>query len=170
MGKMKLSSTNTSRSTEIPEEFVVVPEYHEVTVPKYIETEKIITVEVPKPVTKEVLVEIPKPTYKIVEVEETVQKPRIKVEEVTQSVIKPVFSIKTETIVLDQIQKKLDESLSLTSAKLEKLNSFVVQQPTESKVSIEELETLKRELKLIKTLVALSVLSGLAAVVVSLLG
>ena len=170
MGKMKLGSADSSRSAQGSDETTLVPEYREVIVPTYVETPKEIVVEIPKPVTKEVLVEIPKPIYKIVEVEETVQKPRIKVEEVTQSVIKPVFSIKTETIVLDQIQKKLDESLSLTSAKLEKLNSFVVQQPSESKVSIEELAALKRELKLIKTLVALSVLSGLAAVVVSLLG
>lgn len=139
-------------------------------VPQYVETERVIEVEIPKPVTKEVIVEIPKPVYKIVEVEEKVQKPKIKVEEVTQSVIKPVFSIKTETIVLDQMQKKLDESVSLASTKLEKLNSVVVEQSAGTEKLEKEVSSLRAELKSVKTLVVVSALAGLAAALVSLLG
>jgi hypothetical protein len=170
MGKISLSSTNPSRTAQSSEETVLVPEYREVIVPTYVEKTKEVVVEVPKPVTKEVVVEIPKPVYKIVEVEEKVQKPKIKVEEVTQSVIKPVFTIKTETVVLDQLQKKLDETAALATSKLSALKSVIVQQHDEVETTKKELDSIKQDLKLIKTLAVLSVLSGLTAVLVSLLG
>jgi len=135
MGKMIFGSTGEPKKREV--------QPIEVEVPQYTEIEKIIEVEIPKPVTKEVVIEIPKPLYKVVEVEEVVQKPKIKVEEVTQSVIKPVFTIKQETIVLDQIQKKLDETVSVATAKLSALNAIVLEQNSVVDRQQQEIEGLR---------------------------
>lgn len=128
-------------------------------------------IEIPKPVTKDVIVEIPKPVYKIVEVEEVVQKPRITVEEVPQVVIKPIFSIKQETIVLDQLQRKLDESVALAGSKLATLNAQVVQQSVDNTELKQEVSDLKHELLASKkhTLICIVVV-GVITALASLLG
>jgi uncharacterized coiled-coil protein SlyX len=127
--------------------------------------EKVVTVEIPKPVTKDVIVEIPKPVYKIVEVEEVVKKPKIRVDEVTQSVIKPVFTIKQETIILDQLQKKLDESVALASSKLGVLNSTVVEQNMVNDESIKRIEKLSERVNKLQTIV---IISAICSVLVAL--
>ncbi|NDB56208.1 hypothetical protein EB169_10315, partial [archaeon] len=121
------------------------------------------------PITKEVIVEIPKPVYKIVEVENIVQKPKIKVEEVTQTVVKPVFSIKQETIVLDQIQKKLDETVAVATSKLSALNSIIKEQRSELESSKTELTGLQKEINALRILVLTSAGLSLVTVIVSLL-
>lgn len=127
-------------------------------------------VEIPKPVTKEVIVEIPKPTYKIIEVEQIVQKPKIKVEEVQQTVIKPIFTIKQETIILDQLQKKLEESVAIASNKLQVLNIQSIEQTAGNQELREEVKDLKTELKILKTCVIVSVVVGIVSAVASILG
>lgn len=142
----------------------------DVTEPIVSASEKILTVEIPKPVIKDVVIEVPKPTYKIVEVEEVVKKPKIRVDEVTQSVIKPVFTIKQETIVLDQLQKKLDESVELALAKLSKLNSATIEKNIETEALTHQLKTLSKELVRVKVATGLIGLTLAVSAVVSLLG
>lgn len=159
MAKMRIGSAGSSSAVE-----VAAPEISSV-----VETERIVTVEIPKPVTKEVIIEIPKPVYKITEVEQVVQKPKIKVEEVTQTVIKPVFTIKQETIVLDQLQKKVEETVAVASTKLSALNAIILEQNANVEESKKEVESLKDEVKTLKTLVIVSVVSGVVAALASLL-
>ena len=152
MGKMKIGSGG---------EAVVVQSAPA----QIVSEEKVVTVEIPKPVTKDVIVEIPKPVYKIVEVEEVVKKPKIRVDEVTQSVIKPVFTIKQETIILDQLQKKLDESVALASSKLGVLNSTVVEQNMVNEESIKRLEKLSERVNKLQTIL---IISAICSVLVAL--
>lgn len=152
MGKMKIGSGG---------ETVVVQSAPA----QIVSEEKVVTVEIPKPVTKDVIVEIPKPVYKIVEVEEVVKKPKIRVDEVTQSVIKPVFTIKQETIILDQLQKKLDESVALASSKLGVLNSAVVEQNMVNEESIKRIEKLSERVNKLQTIV---IISAICSVLVAL--
>jgi hypothetical protein len=159
MGKMKIGSAGASPAIESISE-IVQPVAKEVEV----------VVEIPKPVTKEVIVEIPKPVYKIVEVEQVVQKPKIKVEEVQQSVIKPVFTIKQETIVLDQMQRKLDETVSLAVNKLNILNAYIVEKNNETEELRGELTKVKQELSVLKLCAIASVVAGIVAALASLLG
>ena len=135
-----------------------------------ISEEKVVTVEIPKPVTKEIIVEIPKPVYKVVEVEEVVKKPKIRVDEVTQSVIKPVFTIKQETIILDQLQKKLDESVALASSKLGVLNSAVVEQNMVNNESVKQIEVLKQKVGKLQIIVIISAVSSVLIALSSLVG
>jgi hypothetical protein len=160
MGKMKIGSSGSYIDETVSE-------------PVTITSERIVEriIEIPKPVTKDVIVEIPKPVYKVVEVDEVIQKPRITVEEVPQVVIKPIFSIKQETIVLDQLQRKLDESVSLASSKLATLNSQVAQQSIDNTELKNEVSELKQELLLLKkhTLICIIVV-GVITTLASLLG
>ena len=160
MGKMTIGSSGTPVLEPTPEVITVTAE-------RVVER----VVEIPKPVTKDVIVEIPKPVYKIVEVEEVVQKPRITVEEVPQVVIKPIFSIKQETIVLDQLQRKLDESVALAGSKLATLNAQVVQQAVDNTELKQEIGNLKLELLASKkhTLICIVVV-GVITALASLLG
>lgn len=160
MGKMTIGSSGTPVLETTPEVITVTAE-------RVVER----VVEIPKPVTKDVIVEIPKPVYKIVEVEEVVQKPRITVEEVPQVVIKPIFSIKQETIVLDQLQRKLDESVALAGSKLATLNAQVVQQAVDNTELKQEIGNLKLELLTSKkhTLICIVVV-GVITALASLLG
>ncbi len=160
MAKMRIGSAGSSSAVE-----VAAPEISSV-----IETERIVTVEIPKPVTKEVIIEIPKPVYKITEVEQVVQKPKIKVEEVTQTVIKPVFTIKQESIVLDQLQKKVEETVSVASSKLATLNAIVLEQALNNDEQKQELSQLKVEVKALRTLVVIAVVSSIIATLASVLG
>jgi hypothetical protein len=160
MAKMRIGSAGSSYAVEVAAQEVS----------SVVETERIITVEIPKPVTKEVIVEIPKPVYKIVEVEQVVQKPKIKVEEVAQTVIKPVFTIKQETIVLDQLQKKVEETVAVASSKLSALNSVVIEQQLSNEAQSKELHETKLEVKALKTLVIVSVVLSAVAALASLLG
>lgn len=160
MGKMKIGSTGNSDVVTPPVTAQMITTEHIV--------ERI--VEIPKPVTKEVVVEIPKPVYKIVEVEQVIQKPKIKVEEVQQSVIKPVFTIKQETIILDQLQKKLEESVAIASNKLQTLNVQAIEQTTGNEQLRKEVSQLKQELSILKLCVISSVVTGVIAAVASLLG
>lgn len=160
MGKMKIGSAGATEVIAVPQQAMTIT------------TEQIVerVVEIPKPVTKEVVVEIPKPVYKIVEVEQVIQKPKIKVEEVQQSVIKPVFTIKQETIVLDQLQKKLDESVSLATSKLSILNACVLEKNIETEELRGELTKVKQELSVLKLCAIASVVTGVVAALASLLG
>jgi hypothetical protein len=160
MAKMRIGSAGSSSAVEVAAQEVS----------SVVETERIITVEIPKPVTKEVIVEIPKPVYKIVEVEQVVQKPKIKVEEVAQTVIKPVFTIKQETIVLDQLQKKVEETVAVASSKLSALNAVVIEQQLSNEAQSKELHEAKLEVKALKTLVIVSVVLSAVAALASLLG
>lgn len=160
MGKMKIGSAGATEVIAVPQQAMTIT------------TEQIVerVVEIPKPVTKEVVVEISKPVYKIVEVEQVIQKPKIKVEEVQQSVIKPVFTIKQETIVLDQLQKKLDESVSLATSKLSILNACVLEKNIETEELRGELTKVKQELSVLKLCAIASVVTGVVAALASLLG
>lgn len=163
MGKMTIGSSGTPVLETTPKNSEVI----------MVTTERVVeqVVEIPKPVTKDVIVEIPKPVYKIVEVDEVVQKPRITVEEVPQVVIKPIFSIKQETIVLDQLQRKLDESVALAGSKLATLNAQVVQQSVDNTELKQEVSNLKQELLASKkhTLICIIVV-GVITTLASLLG
>lgn len=161
MGKMRIGSVGNSEIvTDVP------------VTTQTITTEQIIEriIEIPKPVTKDVVVEIPKPVYKIVEVEQVVQKPKIKVEEVQQSVIKPVFTIKQETIILDQLQKKLEESVSIATNKLQVLNVQAIEQTAGNEELRGEVKQLKSELVVLKLGIIASVIVGAIAAVASILG
>lgn len=162
MGKMKIGSAG---SLEVVQSPAVVTS---TVVPVRQVVEQV--VEIPKPVTKEVVVEIPKPVYKIVEVEEKVQKPKIKVEEVQQVVIKPVFTIKQETIILDQLQRKLSESVELASNKLQTLNAQAVEQTLGNEEVRNEVTALKGQLKVLKVGIIVSVVSSVVAALASILG
>lgn len=164
MGKMKIGSGESSQRVPQPQAVEVQ------TVPNVIIEEVEHIVEIPKPITKEVIVEIPKPSYKIVEVEEVVQKPKIKIEEVQQSVIKPIFTIKQETIILDQLQKKLEETVAIASNKLQVLNIQAVEHVEQNDRLQEEVEQLKKEIDSLKLYVAVSIVAGVIAAVASLLG
>lgn len=160
MGKMKIGSAGAVDAIIAPQQVVSVT------------TENVVerVIEIPKPVTKEVVVEIPKPVYKIVEVEQIVQKPKIKVEEVQQSVIKPVFTIKQETIILDQLQKKLDESVAIATNKLQVLNVQAIEQTAGNEQLRTEVKQLKSELVVLKIGIVVSVVVGAIAAVASILG
>jgi hypothetical protein len=160
MAKMRIGSAGSSSAVEATASEVT----------SVVETERVVTVEIPKPVTKEVIVEIPKPVYKIVEVEQVVQKPKIKVEEVAQTVIKPVFTIKQESIVLDQLQKKVEETVSVASSKLATLNAIVLEQALNNDEQKQELSQLKVEVKALRTLVVIAVVSSVIATLASVLG
>lgn len=162
MGKLTMSSNRPTDTTPVER-----PQ-SEVHLVKEVEVERVI--EIPKPVTRDVIVEIPKPVYKIVEVEEVVQKPKIRVEEVQQSVIKPIFTIKQETIILDQMQKKLEESVALASNKLQALNAQVVQQNTGNEELLSEVRKLKSDITVLKFCAIVSVIAGVVAAVTSVLG
>lgn len=159
MGKMKIGSAGASEVVAVQSSPTQV-----------ISEEKVVTVEIPKPVTKEIIVEIPKPVYKVVEVEEVVKKPKIRVDEVTQSVIKPVFTIKQETIILDQLQKKLDESVALASSKLGVLNSAVVEQNMVNNESVKQIEVLKQKVGKLQIIVIISAVSSVLIALSSLVG
>lgn len=158
MGKMKIGSgepvQRASQIQEIPS--VVVQEVEHL-------------VEIPKPVTKDVIVEIPKPVYKIVEVEQVIQKPKIKVEEVQQSVIKPVFTIKQETIVLDQLQKKLEETVAIALNKLQVLNAQAAEHVAENEGLRKEVDGLKQQVTSLRLYAVASVIAGVVAAIASLL-
>jgi hypothetical protein len=160
MAKMRIGSAGSSSAVEVAASEVT----------SVVETERVVTVEIPKPVTKEVIVEIPKPVYKIVEVEQVVQKPKIKVEEVAQTVIKPVFTIKQESIVLDQLQKKVEETVSVASSKLATLNAIVLEQALNNDEQKQELSQLKVEVKALRTFVVIAVVSSIIATLASVLG
>lgn len=157
---MRIGSAGSSSAVEVAASEVT----------SVVETERVVTVEIPKPVTKEVIVEIPKPVYKIVEVEQVVQKPKIKVEEVAQTVIKPVFTIKQESIVLDQLQKKVEETVSVASSKLATLNAIVLEQALNNDEQKQELSQLKVEVKALRTFVVIAVVSSIIATLASVLG
>lgn len=161
MGKMRIGSAGNSEITE------VAPVTAQTVTTEHI-VERVI--EIPKPVTKDVVVEIPKPVYKIVEVQEVVNKPKIKVEEVQQTVIKPIFTIKQETIILDQLQKKLEESVAIASNKLQVLNVQAIEQTAGNQELREEVKKLKSELSVLKACAVASVLAGVIAAIASLLG
>jgi len=160
MGKMKMGSAGASKTIVSPEQ------------PKTITIEEVVeqVIKIPKPITKEVIVEIPKPVYKIVEVDEVVQKPKIKVEEVQQTVIKPIFSIKQETIILDQMQKKLEESVAIATNKLQTLNVQSIEQTVGNNELRAEVKHLKTELHVVKICAVVSVVVGIVAAIASILG
>ena len=108
--------------------------------------------------------------YKIVEVDEVVQKPRIKVEEVQQVVIKPIFTIKQETIILDQLQKKLEESVALATSKISVLNACVVEKNVETNELREELIVVKKQINVLKLCTIISAVAGAVAALASILG
>lgn len=166
MGKMRVGSSGAGVAVSQPNATVEQSEVVTVTTERVVER----VVEIPKPVTKEVVVEIPKPVYKIVEVEQVVQKPKIKVEEVQQSVIKPVFTIKQETIILDQLQKKLEESVSIATNKLQVLNVQAIEQTAGNEELRSEVKQLKSELVVLKLGIIASVIVGAIAAVASVLG
>ena len=103
----------------------------------------------------------------MVEVEEKVQKPKVVIEEVPQVVIKPVFTIKQETVMLDQLQKKLDESLKLAHEKVEEINKLNVDRMV---ADAKTLETLQVEAKALKLGLGLSVLLSAIAALAALFG
>ena len=159
MGKFRIGSGQSAPQTVSPGDEIEIemPKFTEVTVERRVEI----------PVVKEVSVEVQKPVFKLVEVEEKVQKPKIVVEEVPQVVIKPVFTIKQETVMLDQLQKKLDESLKLAHEKIEKLNEMNVEKAV---LDAKTLETLQVEAKALKIGLAVSVLLSAVAALASILG
>lgn len=163
MGKMKVGSTGSPK-------VAVVPPVQSQSVQPQIEQVVERIVEIPKPVTKDVIVEISKPVYNIVEVEQVVQKPKIKVEEVQQTVIKPVFTIKQETIILDQMQKKLEESVAIAINKLNALNACIVQKNAETQELQGELKRVKTELVVLKVCAISSVVAGIVAAFASVMG
>lgn len=159
MGKFRIGSGLSAPQTVLPGDEI------EVEIPKVTEVavERIVKI----PVVKEVEVDVQKPVFKLVEVEEKVQKPKIVVEEVPQVVIKPVFTIKQETVVLDQLQKKLDESMKIAHEKVEKLNEM-----SAKKVELDNrtLETLQMETKALKIGIAICMVLSAIAAVASILG
>lgn len=159
MGKFRIGSglptpQNVLSNDEIE---VEIPKITEVSV------ERIVKI----PVIKEVEVEIQKPVFKLVEVEEKVQKPKVIIEEVPQVVIKPVFSIKQETVMLDQLQKKLDESLKLAHEKVEELNKAHAER---AQLDHRTLETLQVEAKALKIGLTVSIILSAVAAIAAILG
>lgn len=153
MGKFRIGSGLSAPQT------VSSGDEIEVEIPKVTEVsvERLVKI----PVVKEVEVEVQKPVFKLVEVEEKVQKPKVVIEEVPQIVIKPVFTIKQETVILDQLQKKLDESLKLAHEKVEEINNLNVERMI---VDAKTLELLQIEAKALRIGVGISVvLSAIAA-------
>ena len=159
MGKFRIGTGQSTPQTVLPgdEIEVEVPKITEVSVERRVEI----------PVVKEVSVEVQKPVFKLVEVEEKVEKPKIIVEEVPQVVIKPVFTIKQETVVLDQLQKKLDESMKLAQEKIEKLNQL---EANKAELDHRTLETLQVEAKAMKIGLGICIVLSAVAAIASLLG
>lgn len=158
MGKFRIGSglpmpQNVSSNDEIE---VEIPKITEVSV------ERVIKI----PVVREVEVEVEKPVFKLIEIEERVQKPKIIIEEVPQVVIKPVFSIKQETVMLDLLQKKLDESLKLAHEKVEEINKTHVERAELDRIT---LQTVQIEAKALKIGLTVSIiLSAVAAIAATL--
>ena len=159
MGKFRIGSGQSAPQTVLPGDEIEVemPKITEISVERRVEI----------PVVKEVPVEIQKPVFKLVEVEEKVEKPKIIVEEVPQVVIKPVFTIKQETVILDQLQKKLDESVKLAQEKLEKLNQL---EAARADLDHTTLETLQVEAKAMKIGLGICIILSAVAAIASLLG
>jgi hypothetical protein len=159
MGKFRIGAGQSAPQSVSPGDEIEIemPKITEVSVERRVEI----------PVIKEVSVEIQKPVFKLVEVEEVVQKPKVIIEEVPQVVIKPVFTIKQETVMLDQLQKKLDESLTLAQEKLEKMNQL---EANKAELDHRMLETLQVETKALKIAVGISMLMSAIAAIASLLG
>lgn len=159
MGKFRIGSGLSAPQTVSPGDEI------EVEIPKVTEVsvERLVKI----PVVKEVEVEVQKPVFKLVEVEEKVQKPKVVIEEVPQVVIKPVFTIKQETVMLDQLQKKLDESLKLAHEKVEEINKLNVDRMV---ADAKTLETLQVEAKALKLGLGLSVLLSAIAALAALFG
>lgn len=159
MGKFRIGSGQSAPQSVSPgdEIEVEIPKVTEVSVDRVVQI----------PVVREVEVEVQKPVFKLVEVEEKVQKPKVIIEEVPQVVIKPVFSIKQETVMLDQLQKKLDESLKLAQEKLEEMDKLRL-----DRVELDHkmLETLQIEAKTIKIGICLCVFLSTVAIVASIFG
>lgn len=159
MGKFRIGSGISAPQT------VSAGDEIEIEMPKFTEVSVERRIEIP--VVKEVLVEVQKPVFKLVEVEEKIQKPKIVIEEVPQVVIKPVFTIKQETVMLDQLQKKLDESLKLAQEKVEKINQLEI---LKAELDNRMLETLQAESKNLKIVIGISMLLSAVAAIASILG
>jgi hypothetical protein len=159
MGKFRIGSGQSLPQTVSAGDEIEVemPKFTEITVERRVEV----------PVVKEVEVEVQKPVFKLVEVEEKVQKPRVVIEEVPQVVIKPVFTIKQETVVLDQLQKKLDESVKLAQEKLDELNKSHAER---AELDHRTLETLQVEAKALKIGLGVCMFLSAVAAIASLLG
>jgi len=159
MGKFKIGSGIAAPQNIQPGDEIEIemPRFTEISVERRIEI----------PVVKEVEVEIQKPIFKLVEVEETVQKPKIVIEEVPQVVIKPVFTIKQETVMLDQLQKKLDESLKLAQEKVDKINQL---EAFRAELDHRMLETLQVETKGLKIAIGITMILSAIASIASILG
>lgn len=158
MGKFRIGSGRSAPQTVLSEDEI------EVEIPKV--TEIFVERRVEIPVIKEISVEIQKPVFKVVETEEKVEKPKIIVEEVPQTVIKPVFSIKQETVILDQLQKKLDETLKLAQEKADKLNEIEINRACLDHQTFEALQVKSKRLELM--LIGCMVLT-VASIVTSIL-
>lgn len=159
MGTFRIGSGGSIPQTVVSGDKVEI----EIPTVKEVPVERLVQI----PVVKEVSVEVQKPVFKIVEVDEKIQKPKIVVEEVPQVVIKPVFTIKQETIMLDQLQKKLDESLKLAHEKVEKLNQVTAER---AETDLRTLETLKSEAKSMKIVLGVCVVLGVISAIASILG
>lgn len=159
MGKFRIGTGQSSPQNVLSNDEI------EVEIPKVTEVsvERIVKI----PVVREVEVEVQKPVFKLVEVEEKVEKPKIIVEEVPQVIIKPVFSIKQETVMLDQLQKKLDESLKLAHDKLEQINNSYAER---AELDHKTLETLQVEAKALKIGLTVSIIVSAVAAIAALLG
>lgn len=159
MGKFKIGSGLAAPANIQPGDEIEIemPKFTEVSVERRVEI----------PVVREVEVEVQKPVFKLVEVEEKVQKPKVIIEEVPQVVIKPVFSIKQETVMLDQLQKKLDESLKLAHEKVDELNKA---QAERAELDHKTLETLQVEAKALKIGLTMSIILSAVAAIAAILG
>ena len=159
MGKFRIGSGQSAPQNVLSNDEI------EVEIPKVTEVsvERIVKI----PVVREVEVEVQKPVFKLVEVEEKVEKPKVIIEEVPQVVIKPVFSIKQETVMLDQLQKKLDESLKLAHDKLEQINNSYAER---AELDHRTLETLQVEAKALKIGLTVSIIVSAVAAITALLG
>ena len=159
MGKFRIGSGQSVPQRVSPGDEIEgeIPKVTEVSV------ERIVKI----PVVREVEVEVQKPVFKLVEVEEKVEKPKVIIEEVPQVVIKPVFSIKQETVMLDQLQKKLDESLKLAHDKLEQINNSYAER---AELDHRTLETLQVEAKALKIGLTVSIIVSAVAAITALLG
>lgn len=158
MGKFRIGSglpapQNITAADEIE---IEIPKITEVSV------ERVIKI----PVVREVEVEVQKPVFKLVEVEEKIQKPKIIVEEIPQVVIKPVFSIKQETVILDNLQKKLDESVKLAKEKIKEIDDATVEKAA---LDHKTLTTLQNEARLLKISIAVSIVLSAASLITSFL-
>lgn len=159
MGKFRIGTGQSAPQNVLSNDEI------EVEIPKVTEVsvERIVKI----PVVREVEVEVQKPVFKLVEVEEKVEKPKVIIEEVPQVVIKPVFSIKQETVMLDQLQKKLDESLKLAHDKLEQINNSYAER---AELDHKTLETLQVEAKALKIGLIVSIIVSAVAAIAALLG